>query len=326
MVVNWGIIGTGNIAKTFVDEFNYINDGRVLAVASRTQEKASKFAEEYDIKKAYGGYEALVKDEDIDIIYIATPHNFHYENTILCLENNKSVLCEKPIAVNLEQTRKMVNMAEEKELFLMEAMWTYFLPAINKAKEWITQGKIGDIHLLTAQFGFRTEIDFNNRLFDLKLAGGALLDVGIYPIALSNLFLKEDPIDIKAAGYINPKTKVDEHDSIILKYKNGAIAQLTCSIQAEFEDDLFIYGTDGTIHIPDFWKASKVTLNNKDGKEIFEDKRNSLGYNYEIEEVNKSILSDNTESKIVTFKDSISNMAILDQVRRIIGLKYPFEQ
>ncbi len=326
MLVNWGIIGTGNIAKTFVDEFNYTNGGRILAVASRTQEKASKFAKEYEIERAYQGYETLIKDGDIDVIYVATPHNYHYENTILCLNNNKSVLCEKPIAVNLKQTKKMVNMAKEKGLFLMEAMWTYFLPVINKAREWILQGKIGDIHLLTAQFGFRNEIDFNNRLFDLELAGGALLDVGIYPIALSNLFLKEEPIDIKAAAYINKESKVDEHDSIILKYKNGAIAQLTCSIQAELDDDLFIYGTEGAIHIPDFWKASKVILNNKDGKEYFEDKRNSLGYNYEIDEVNKCISSNKTESEIVTFKDSVSNMDILDQVRGIIGLKYPFEQ
>lgn len=325
MSIKWGIIGTGNIAKTFANEFKYVDSGSVFAVASRDQERASEFAEKFGIRKAYHGYKNLVKDPEIDVVYIATPHSYHHNNTILCLKHNKAVLCEKPIAVNLQQTQTMISMAKEKNLFFMEAMWTYFLPAIIKAKKWISQGKIGEIKLLKSDFGFKTEVNPESRLYNPELAGGALLDVGIYPIAIANLLLSGQPSAIHAVAFMG-KTNIDEHDSILLKYESGAIAQLGCSLQADLVDDTFIFGTEGKIHIPNFWKASKAILENNDGTFIYEDTRDSEGYNYEIEAVNRHLLQNETESDIMSFNESIHNIKIMDQIRSIIGLKYPFEK
>ncbi|MFW6288062.1 MAG: Gfo/Idh/MocA family protein [bacterium] len=324
MKVKWGIIGTGNIADTFANEFDFVDNGTIIAVASRKQQRADEFAEKHDIKKSYQGYEMLAKDNEIDIVYIATPHNFHYENTLLCLENNKAVLCEKPIAVNTGQTIDMIKVAKNKNLFLMEAMWTYFLPAIQKVAEWIVDGKIGQPKYLTANFGFQTEVNPDNRLFSPDLAGGALLDVGIYPISLANLLLSGTPVEIKAESSIGT-TGIDEYDSIILRYDKGEIAHISTSIRADFKDDANIYGTDGSIHIPQFWKADRAILDNKDGRKIYEDKRKSTGYSYEINEVNRNILSKNKESRVMTHQKSIDNINVLDNIREIIGLSYPFE-
>ncbi|MCF8001894.1 MAG: Gfo/Idh/MocA family oxidoreductase, partial [Halanaerobiales bacterium] len=208
MTINWGIIGTGFIAQTLADEFKYINQGKITAVASRSREKAEEFTQKNNIEKSYSSYEDLAKDDEIDVVYIATPHNLHFENTLLCLNNNKHVLCEKPIAVNEKQTKEMFKLAKEKELFLMEAMWTYFLPPILKVKEWIEEGKIGDIRLLTARVGINAIKKENKRLFDPALAGGALLDTGIYPVALSNYLLKGKPKDINASSYLG-ETGID---------------------------------------------------------------------------------------------------------------------
>lgn len=325
MKVKWGIFGTGNIADTFANEFEYVEKGKIIAVASRDQKRADSFAEKHNIKKAYQGYDMLVKDKDIDVVYIATPHNFHYENTILCLKNDKAVLCEKPIAVNSEQTRNMIKIAKDTNLFLMEAMWTYFLPAIQKAVEWISEGKIGQIKFMTANFGFRTDFNPDSRLFNPELAGGSLLDVGIYPIALANLFLIEKPVDIKAEASIG-STRVDEYDSIILRYKDGEMAQINTSIRADLKDNASIYGTEGYIHIPQFWKANKVILRNSNSKITYKDKRKSKGYNYEIEEVNRNILNNVKESKIMSLQKSMDNISVMDKIREIIGLKYPFER
>ncbi|HKL13037.1 MAG TPA: Gfo/Idh/MocA family oxidoreductase [Halanaerobiales bacterium] len=327
MTINWGIIGTGVIANTFANEFNYVKEGKLLAVASRSKENAQKFADANNIERAYQGYENLVNDEDLDVIYIATPHSLHYEHTMLCLENNKSVLCEKPLAVNENQENKMFAKAKDKNLFLMEAMWTYFLPPIQKAKEWINTGKIGEIQVLTAQVGIipRPPRNDKGRLFNPYLAGGALLDTGIYPIALANLLLPDDHIDLKITSQL-ADSGVDEHDSIILKYKNNAIAQLTCTIQAQIKTDAYIYGTKGTIHLPYFLRTDKAILENEDGRETYEDLRTSLGYNYEIDAVNKCLQNNKKISNIMPPAKSIKNIRVIDKAREKIGLKYPFER
>lgn len=326
MSINWGIIGTGIIANTFANEFNYVDNGNLLAVASRSKENAQKFADANNIKKAYQGYDSLVKDEEIDVIYIATPHSLHYAHTMLCLENNKSVLCEKPMAVNEKQEKEMFAKAEEKNLFLMEAMWTYFLPVIQRVQRWIEKDKIGKVQILTAQVGIIPKPPRNkkSRLFNPELAGGALLDTGIYPVALANLLLPGEPLDLKITSQIG-NTGVDEHDSLILKYKNGAIAQLTCTIQAQIETDAYLYGSKGKIHIPYFLRTNKAVLENVAGKEIYEDLRTSLGYNYEIEAVNNYLLKNKTKSDIMPPEKSLKNIRIIDKAREKIGLQYPFE-
>ena len=326
MTINWGIIGTGVIANTFAGEFNYVGNGNLLAVASRSKESAQKFADANNIKKAYQGYDSLIKDEEIDVIYIATPHSLHYEHTMLCLENNKSVLCEKPMAVNEKQEKEMFTKAKEKNLFLMEAMWTYFLPVIKRVQEWINEGKIGKVQVLTAQVGIIPKPPRNEkgRLFNPELAGGALLDTGIYPVALSNLLLPGEPVDLKITSQIG-NTGVDEHDSLILKYRNDAIAQLTCTIQAQIETNAYIYGSQGKIHIPYFLRTDKAILENEQGRETYEDLRTSLGYNYEIEAVNNYLQEGKTKSSIMPPEKSLKNIRVIDKARKKIGLQYPFE-
>ncbi len=326
MTINWGIIGTGVIANTFANEFNQVSEGNLLAVASRLKENAEQFAAANGIKRAYEGYESIVKDENIDIIYIATPHSVHFENTMLCLENNKSVLCEKPLGVNEKQEKQMFAKAKEKNLFLMEAMWTYFLPAIQKAKEWIQAGKIGEIQVITAQVGILPIPPRNKkgRLFNPDLAGGALLDTGIYPIALANLLLKDDPVQSKITTQFT-KTGVDEHNAISLQYKSEAIAQLTCTIQAPIETDAYIYGTKGKIHLPAFLRTDKAILENDKEKETFKDLRTSLGYTYEIKAVNSYLKNNKKQSNIVPPEKSLKNIRVIDTLRKEMGLQYPFE-
>ena len=325
MSINWGIIGTGFIAQVFTEEFDYIENGKITGVASRSREKAEEFAVKNNIEKSYSSYEDLAKDDEIDVIYIATPHNLHFENTLMCLNNNKHVLCEKPIGVNEKQTKEMFELAKEKEIFLMEAMWTYFLPPILKVKEWIEEGKIGEIRLLTARVGINAIKEDNKRLFDPALAGGALLDTGIYPVALSNYLLKGKPIDINASSYLG-ETGIDEHSGLLLKYPKDIVAQLTCSIQADILTEATIYGTRGQIYIPDFLRARRAVFVTGDNKENVEDERESQGYTYEIEAVNQDIMNNNIENSIATRQITLNNMKVLDRAREIIGLKYPFEK
>lgn len=325
MTIRWGIMGTGKIAHGFARDFAAVQNAEIQAVASRDMQKAQEFAREFGIAKAYKSYEDLVADTEIDIIYIATPHTLHYSNTLLCLNKGKAVLCEKPLAVNYQQVKEMIDLARDKNLFLMEALWTYFLPAILQAKSWIDQGQIGKITLIQANFGFKTAFDPKSRLFDPNLAGGALLDIGIYPIALAILMAEGDPVEIKASASLG-QSKVDEYDAILLSFKNGIRAQLSCSLVSYLRDDAFIYGTEGYIHIPDFWHAEKAFLYQSDQMiERFEDQRNTRGFNFETDEVNRMLAHNKTESSYMPWQQSIRLIQIMDEVRRQINLTYPFE-
>ena len=327
MSVDWGILGTGTIANIFAGEFKYVDSANLVAVASRTKENADEFADKYGLKKAYESYEALVKDKDIDVIYIATPHSNHYENTMLCLENNKSVLCEKPMAVNEKQAQEMFAKAKENDLYLMEALWTYFLLVIQKVQKWVNDGKIGEIQLIKAQVGILPKPPKNpkGRLFNPELAGGALLDTGIYPIALANLLLPNEPNDLRILSHIGD-TGIDEHDCFTLTYEDGSMAQLTCSIQALMETDAYIYGTKGKIHLPEFLRTSKAVMENEEGRTVYEDCRESIGYNYEIEAVSQDVNDGKLTNDIVSPQVTLENIRVIDRARKKIGLKYPFEK
>lgn len=324
MTINWGIIGTGGIAHTFADDFSFAQAGDLAAVASRSQERADDFASEYNLPKAYGSYEDLAADKEIDVIYIATPHSEHYDNTMLCLEYDKAVLCEKPIAVNSEQLEKMIAKAKEKKLFLMEALWTYFLPPILKAKEWIAEGKIGEVKAVEANFGIRREVEPEGRLFNPELAGGSLLDVGIYPIALANLMIDSELDTVTSVANLG-STGVDEETAISLKFKGGEIAQLTSSIRTELNNIGYIYGTEGKIRLPDFWQTDQAVLEVNGEKEVFTDDRETAGYNYEAEAVAQKLQSEKLESDKVSLAESRKIMQVMDKVREQINLHYPFE-
>ncbi len=323
-MIRWGIIAPGTIANAFAKEINNTENGVLTAVFGRNEEKAKEFAEKYSIEKYYSDIDKFLEDKDIDAVYIATPHNYHMEYAKKCIEAKKSVLCEKPFSYNYKTSKEVLNLAKENNVFIMEALWTLFLPTVNKAKKWIQEGKIGKIKLITASFGFESEENINSRLYNPSLAGGALLDVGIYPILFSNYIKDSFPKEIKAVGNFTG-TKVDETDIINLKYEDGTLASLGCSISSELDNIAVIYGEKGKIVIPKFWSAKESYLYLGDEVEKYVDSYKGEGYKYQIEEVNKCLKNRVLESDVASHNITLKLAEIMDEVRRQIGLIYPFE-
>ncbi|MDX9973189.1 MAG: Gfo/Idh/MocA family oxidoreductase, partial [FCB group bacterium] len=258
--IRWGILGTGSIAHKFADGLRAVADADLVAVGSRTQRTADAFGDEFDVPKRHASYEGLVADPDVDIIYVSTPHPMHAPNTILCLNAGKPVLCEKPFTVNLREAEGVVRLAREKKLFLMEAMWTRYIPVIVKVREWIQAGRIGDVNMVAGDFGFRTDVNAEGRLFNLDYAGGALLDVGIYPISFASMVFGTQPSRIASMAQLG-ETGVDEHAGIVFGYDGGQMAVLYTAVRTDTPQEVDILGTKGSIriHTP-FWKATKATL------------------------------------------------------------------
>ena len=225
---------------------------------------------------------------------------------------------------NKKTSEKVLSLAKENNVFIMEALWTLFLPAVNKAKSWIDEGKIGKVKMITANFGFESEVDVNSRLYNPNLAGGALLDVGIYPILLSNFIMNDIPKEINATAVMT-STNVDESDVISLKYKNNALASLTCSIASDTDNTAVIYGEKGKIVIPKFWMSKNAYLYTKNEELSFQDSYEGAGYMYEIMEANECILNEKLESSVASHKFTLDLANIMDDIREKIGLVYPFE-
>lgn len=320
--IKWGIIGIGKIAEKFATDLATVANAELYAVASTSLERAKDFAARYNAPYFYDSYESIFQTPDLDVIYIATPHTSHAENTILCLKNKMPVLCEKPFAMNLKQVQKMVESAHENDVFLMEAMWTRFTPAINKTLDLIAEGRIGKIKTIQADFGFVAPQLPEKRLFNLNLGGGALLDIGIYPAYLSLLLLGY-PSHIQAISNFG-NTGIDETTSFILGYKNNATAILSCTLNARTRTEALIYGENGYIHIEGrFIDARKITLYETDRKPvIFRFPRKTIGYNFEIEEVNRCLREGKNESDKMPLSMSVKLISLLDEIRQKAGIIY----
>lgn len=323
-MIKWGIIGPGTIANAFAQEVQNTEKGKLIAVYGRNEDKARKFAKEYNLQKHYSNIDDFLNDKEIDAVYIATPHSHHMEYAIKCIKAKKHILCEKPFSYNKKTSEKVLSLAKENNVFIMEALWTLFLPAVNKAKSWIDEGKIGKVKMITANFGFESEVDVNSRLYNPNLAGGALLDVGIYPILLSNFIMNDIPKEINATAVMT-STNVDESDVISLKYKNNSLASLTCSIASDTDNTAVIYGEKGKIVIPKFWMSKNAYLYTKNEELSFQDSYEGAGYMYEIMEANECILNEKLESSIASHKFTLDLANIMDDIREKIGLVYPFE-
>ena len=323
-MIRWGIIGPGAIANAFAREVNNTKNGVLSAVYGRNENKVNEFCKTYNVENYYTNIDEFLNSEKIDAIYIATPHSHHMEYAKKCIEAKKHVLCEKPFSYNYETSKEVLEMAKENNVFIMEALWTLFLPAINNAKTWIEEGRIGKIRLITANFGFISEEDINSRLYNPNLAGGALLDVGIYPILFSNYIMDNIPSEINATAKFT-RTNVDETDVINLKYEEGALASLTCSICSDTDNTAVIYGEKGKIVIPTFWMAKEAFLHIEDKVEKYIDEYKEAGYKYEIEEANNCIINKELESNIASHKVTLELVKIMDEIRGKIGLRYPFE-
>lgn len=322
--LKWGILATGTIARKFVSDLHASGVGRAVACGSRTIEGARAFAGTFGIPKAYGSYGELARDAEVEVIYVATPHSLHFEDALACLKNKKAVLCEKPLCVNAVQAARLFEVAEENGVFLMEALWTFFLPAIAQVRRWLDEDAIGEVRLIQAEIGGKNTFDSQSRLFDPALAGGALLDVGVYAVALAQIVAGNKTPRIKASARKAP-TGVDESTSMLLDWNSGLRAHLSCSVAHTLTDEAKIYGTEGTITLPGFWGARRAILETAGGKTVFEDKRTTLGYEFEARAVTEAVRASRTEDAWISKAFSLRLAATMDAVRKQIGVVYPFE-
>jgi predicted dehydrogenase len=317
--VRWGIVGTGRITHQFVQDFKYVSNGEVVAVASRSQASADAFSSQYSIGRAYSGYGRLLEDPDVDAVYIATPHTLHYRNTMDAIQARKHVLCEKPFTVNVREARNLFHMAEQSSVFVMEAMWTYFLPAIRKALEWVEQGRIGKLRQVKADFGYPLlPFDPERREYNADLAGGCLLEMGIYPVALAWLFMQRDPDDIRVVAHKAPNG-VEDDVSMMFDYgprADGAVAVLGTSFRSKLQNWAYIIGEGGYVAIPDFWRAGECSLFHLDTcVERFEDGRKSLGFNFETGAVNQDILAGRLQNSTMPWAHSIRFQEHMERIK-----------
>lgn len=322
--LRWGILGAGSIARKFAAGLVSAEAAKLVAIGSRSQDKADAFGGEFDIPNRHGSYEALVDDADVDAIYVATPHPMHRPNSILCIEAGKAVLCEKPFTVNADEAREVIAAARDKGVFLMEAMWSRFLPAMVKLRELLDGDAIGEVRMILGDFGFRCGWDPDSRLMDPALAGGALLDVGVYPISLASMILGQ-PTGVAGSAHIG-ETGVDEQAGMVLTYAGGALAVLATGMRTATPHEAWILGTDGRIHLhAGWWSGSRITVCKADHAEDIDVGAVGNGYNYEADEVARCIAAGKTASDVMPLDETVSIMETMDRLRALWGLKYPME-
>jgi predicted dehydrogenase len=320
--IRWGILATGWIATSFTEDLKLLPGAIVAAVGSRTQEAAERFAATHAIPRAHGSWQALAEDPDIDVVYVATPHPAHYAATKLCLDAGKAVLCEKPFTLDRPSAAALVDLARSRDLFLMEAMWTRANPAIRRVAELVADGAIGEVTSVYADFGLQGPFEPTHRLRALELGGGALLDLGVYPITLAHLLLGV-PDEIRAWAKLNPEGS-DARTGVLFGYASGALALLQCGIMGETSQRASIIGTAGRIEIPRlFFRPDRFTLYRGGEAEEFEVPYLGNGMNHEAAEVMRCLRAGEKESPLVPHRTSLEIMAILDDIRAQIGVVYP---
>ena len=320
--VRWGILGPGGIASTFAADLPLVEGAELAAVASRSKASAEAFAERHGFARAHGSYAELAADEDVDIVYVATPHAFHLDAALLCAEAGKAVLVEKPITLDLPSAARLVQVARTHDVFLMEAMWMRCNPAIRRIAELVAEGAIGAVSAIHADFGLQGPFDASHRLRDPKLGGGALLDLGVYPIHLVHLILGV-PATAHAWAHLTPEG-VDENTGVLLGYSSGAVAALTCSINGASRNAASITGTDGRIDLPEgFMVPRSFVLNRPDREpETFELPFEGNGYQFEAAEAQRCLLAGAKESPLVPHNTTLEVMGLLDALRDEIGVAY----
>ena len=325
-VTRWGILGTGNIATKFATGLAYAPDAELVAVGSRARETAEAFGEKFNVPRRHASYEALAADPEVDAIYVSTLNPCHKANTILCLEAGKAVLCEKPFAINAAEAAEMVAVARREKRFLMEAMWTRFIPATVRVREWLAEGAIGAPRMFHGSFGFAAD---KQRLWDPEMGGGALLDVGIYPLSYASMVFGRQPVDVAALAEIG-KTGVDEQGAVVLRYDDGELATLTFAFRTETFHEARIMGTKGRIDVaPPFWKATEATLYQGEWQEA-ETHRIELpydgnGYEFEAAEVGRCLREGKLESDVMPLDETLAIMKTMDCIREQWDMKYPME-
>ena len=321
--MNWGIVSTGVIARNFAETARRMGGGVTLhAVCSRSAQSAQEFADRYGIPKRYVGAEALANDPDVDIVYIATPHNLHDEDMKLMIAHGKHVLCEKSLTTDAKQAREIFALAKEKNVFVMEAFWTKLCPLYREVERVLASGALGEIRAVTAQYGYTTAREA--RKFDPAQAGGTLLDIGVYAIGFACMMLGY-AFDSVHSSLVMNSAGTDAVDAVILR-KGGAVASLTCAIGAQMPVFGAVYGSRGRIEIPNFKCPQQATVC-IDGEAPYTIERpfDVNGYEYEIREAMACVAAGKTQSDIMTPEQSIAVMEIMDEIREQNGFRFPFE-
>jgi predicted dehydrogenase len=322
--IRWGIAATGGIARRFATGLAETDDAETVAVASRTAERAEEFGAEFDIPHRHASYEALAADPDVDVVYVASPHSRHEADTLLFLEAGKHVLCEKPFALNEAQARRMVDTARQRDLFVMEAIWSRFLPAYTLLGELLADGVIGDVVSVDADFGIRFPYEPAHRLFDLALGGGALLDLGIYPLQLATLVLGP-PRDVYAVGQL-AEGGADAHVAAGIAHEHGGLSTIRAATQVTLACTARISGTEGVIDLPIFMHCpSSLTVTTLAGVEVCETPIVGEGLRYQVAEVHRCVRAGERESSVIPHEETLCLAATMDRIREQIGVRYPNE-
>ncbi len=361
--IRWGILGAGHVARAFAQGLRTLPDASLVGVASRTQVTAKDFARQIPVQRVYKSYDELVADPLVDVIYVATPHHRHMEDCLLCLEQNKPVLCEKPFTVNAREARRLIELARKRHVFCMEAMWMRFFPAMQKARELVNSGMIGEARMLTADFGVATAYDAQSRFYDPAKGGGALLDRGVYAISLALMLFGMPDRIVSQAGM--SASGVDEHSALLMHFPQGRLALLSASLSTNTGSEAAIMGTRGKlrIHAP-FYCSERLSLTRytpsvdtpasasglkqqlitglkqsrlvrrtyQHLKPLITRSERSFrlpvvgnGYNYEAAEVMRCLRAGELESKLMPLDETLRIMEIMDEVRSQWGLRYPGE-
>jgi predicted dehydrogenase len=321
-MTRWGILATGQIAKQFVGDLRLLPDAEVVAVGSRSVDAARLFADRHDIPRAYGSWQELAADPELDVIYVATPHSAHHEATKICLAAGRAVLCEKPFTLDRASSAELVELARSRETFLMEAMWMRCNPLVLRMVELIADGAIGALTTVRADFGVAGPFPPESRMRARALGGGALLDLGIYPISLAHLLLGA-PDQVRSWAKISPE-EVDENTGVLLGYDSGAVAALTCGIIGETSVTATVAGTTGRIELPaPFFRPDHLTLHRAGAEpEVIRAEVVGGGYQYEAAEVQRCLAAGLTESPLVPHAVTLEVMGLLDTIREQIGVSY----
>lgn len=322
----WGFIASGLMARTMAEDLQLTGGSRIMAVTARTETSAKAFANTYGVPNVHPSVEELVNDPEVDIVYISTPHNLHYKNAMTSLSAGKPVLIEKPFTINADQATSLLKVARENNLFLMEAMWIRYLPIIRKLREILDEGVVGQIRLFKAAFHKLLDFGPEHRLYNPALAGGSLLDLGIYPISFASFVFGDQPTHIASLPYIG-ETGVDEQFGAVFQYENRGMALVSAGADGMHPQDVNIYGTNGEIRVHGpTWKYDRMTVN------VYGEKEETIhaafdggGYSFQAKEVLHCLETGKLESDAISLQETVAIMETLDRLREQWGLHYPDE-
>jgi predicted dehydrogenase len=323
-MIRWGVVGPGAIAVGFADAMRMAEGGDIVAVASRSSERADAFGDRYGIARRYGDYAALAQDGEVDAVYVATPQSRHADDALLMLRAGKHVLCEKPFALNEAQAQGMVDEARRQDVFLMEAIWSRFLPAYRSLVDVVGSGRIGDPLLVEADFGFRRSLDPDNRLFRADLGGGGLLDLGVYPLQLCTLLL--GPVEHVSAEGVIGETGVDEQVAAVLRHGGGGLGVIKAALRVNMTCTARVSGTEGVVEIPALMHCpNAIRVLTPAGIDDIDGSYEGNGLRFEIAEVHRCLAEGRMESDVMPLDETLVLARTLDEIRRRIGLVFPGE-